>query len=339
MSPDPFTRTAIAVFATVALSAQAPVPPPWAYPVNPPASARESSGELRRGDAPMPGAKPPAPATDPTPRTIPGSPVSLTVAQTRDAFNPPDWFPEAHPPMPASVAHGRKPELRACGFCHLVNGQGRPENASLAGLPMAYIVQQMADFKNGDRKSAEPRMGPPNAMIQDAKAANDEEIRTAAAYFSSFPYQRWVRVVESQEVPKTRIQGSMHVPTNDGSEPLGRRIIEIPEDVGRTELRDASSGFVAYVPIGSIARGMALVRAGGNGRTVACGTCHGADLKGLGPVPPLAGRSPSYTVRQMFDMQQGVRKGPWSALMKAAVEKLTIDEMISIAAYTASREP
>ena len=67
--------------------------------------------------------------------------------------------------------------------------------------------------------------------------------------------------------------------------------------------------------------------------------CHGADLKGLGPVPGLAGRSPSYSARQMFDMQQGVRKGPWSALMKAAVEKLTIDDMIAIAAYTASREP
>lgn len=307
-----------------AAGAQAPAPPPWAYTVNPPAS---------------PGARPPAAASDPAPRTIPGSPVQLTVAQTRDPFNPPDWFPDAHPPMPESVAHGRKPELRACGFCHLVNGQGRPENASLAGLPAAYIIQQMADFKNGDRKSAEPRMGPPNAMIQDAKAATDEEIRTAAAYFSSFPYKKWVRVVESQQVPRTRIQGSMHVPANDGSEPLGRRIIEIAEDLGRTELRDASSGFVAYVPIGSIARGMALVRTGGNGRTVACGTCHGADLKGLGPIPPLAGRSPSYTVRQLFDMQQGVRKGPWSPLMKAAVEKLTVDDMIAIAAYTASREP
>jgi cytochrome c553 len=131
----------------------------------------------------------------------------------------------------------------------------------------------------------------------------------------------------------------MHVPTNDGAEPLGRRIIEIPEDVSRTELRDASSGFVAYVPIGSIARGMTLVRTGGNGRTVACGTCHGADLKGLGPVPPLAGRSPSYTVRQLFDLQQGARKGQWSALMTAAVEKLTIDDMINISAYLASREP
>lgn len=309
--------------AIVIVAAQSPAPPPWAYTVNPPPS----------------GAKPAPAAADPAVLTVPGSEVSLTRAQTRDAFNPPDWFPNAHPPMPVAVAHGRKPELRACGFCHLVNGQGRPENASLAGLPATYIIQQMADFKNGARKSAEPRMGPPNAMIQDAKAATDEEVRAAAGYFSSFPYKKWVRVVESQEVPRTRVQGSMHVPANDGAEPLGRRIIEIPEDVRRTELRDASSGFVAYVPIGSIAKGMALVRTGGNGRTVACGTCHGADLKGLGPVPPLAGRSPSYTVRQMFDMQQGVRKGAWSALMKAAVEHLTIDDMIAIAAYTASREP
>lgn len=294
--------------------AQAPVPPPWAFTVNPP---------------PVPGAKPAPP--DPAPQQVPGSGVSLTIAQTRDAFNPPDWHPSAHPPMPDSVAKGRRPELRACGFCHLVNGQGRPENASLAGLPAAYIIQQMADFKSGDRKSAQPKMGPPNAMIQDAKAATDEEVRTAAAYFASFPFKKWIRVVEAGDVPKTRIAGSMHVPTGDGTEPLGQRIIEVPEDLRRTELRDASSGFVAYVPKGSIAKGESLVKA--------CGTCHGPDLRGLGPIPPLAGRSPSYTVRQLFDMQQGVRKGPWSALMKSSVEKLTIDEMIAIAAYTASREP
>lgn len=297
-------------------------PPPWAYTVNPP---------------PTPGATP-APA-DPAPKQIPGSTVSLTIAQTRDAYNPPDWFPNAHPAMPPSVAHGRPKEMRACGFCHLVNGQGRPENASLAGLPAAYIAQQMADFKSGDRKSAEPRMGPPNAMIQDAKAATDEDIKTAAAYFSSFPFKKWIRVVESKDVPKSRIAGSMHVPATEGTEPLGQRIIEMPENLERTELRDASSGFVAYVPPGSVAKGEALVKTGGNGRTLACRTCHGADLKGLGPVPPLAGRSPSYTVRQLLDLQQGVRKGAWSALMKGAVEKLTIDDIIAIAAYTSSREP
>jgi len=317
--------TVIATAATGAVTAQAPAPagspPPWVYTVNSP---------------PTPGATP-APV-DPAPKQVPGSTASLTTAQTRDAYNPPDWHPSAHPPMPEAVAHGRRPAMRACGFCHLVNGQGRPENASLAGLPAAYIVQQMADFKNGERRSAEPRMGPPNAMIQDAKAATDDEIKTAAAYFSSFPFKKWVRVVESKDVPKTRVAGSMHVPTNDGSEPLGQRIIEMPEDLARTELRDAASGFVAYVPSGSIAKGEALVKTGG-GKTVACATCHGAELKGLGPVPPLAGRSPSYTIRQMYDIQQGVRHGPWAALMKGAVEKLTVDDMIAIAAYTASREP
>ncbi|MEO7135147.1 MAG: hypothetical protein ABI024_13120 [Vicinamibacterales bacterium] len=298
------------------------VPPPWAYTVNPP---------------PAPGATPAPPDT--APKQVPGSTASMTIAQTRDAFNPPDWHPSGHPEMPEAVAHGRRPEMRACGFCHLVNGQGRPENASLAGMPAAYIIQQMADFKNGDRKSAEPRMGPPNAMIQDAKAAHNDEVTAAAAYFSSFPFKKWVRVVEAKDVPKSRIAGSMHVPTNDGTEPLGQRIIEMPEDLPRTELRDAASGFVAYVPPGSIKRGESLVTTGGGGKTVACGTCHGSDLKGLGPVPPLAGRSPSYTVRQLFDLQQGVRKGPWSALMKSAVEKLTIDDMIAIAAYTSSRVP
>jgi cytochrome c553 len=300
-----------------------PSPPPWAYTVNPP---------------PVPGAKPAGrPADDPAPKQVPGTTVTFTIAQTRDPYNPPDWHPGGHPPMPPSVAHGRPKEMRACGFCHLTNGHGRPENASLAGLPAAYIVQQMADFKNGDRKSAEPRMGPPNAMIQDAKAATDDEIKTAAAYFASLPFKKWIRVVESKDVPRTRIAGSMHVPT-DGTEALGQRIIEMPEDPARTELRDGASGFVAYVPPGSIAKGESLVKTGA-GRTVACGSCHGTDLKGLGPVPPLAGRSPSYTVRSLFDLQQGVRKGPWSALMKAAVEKLTIDDMIAIAAYTSSREP
>lgn len=298
------------------------VPPPWAYTVNPPTT---------------PGATP-APV-DPAPKQVPGSTVSLTTAQTRDLFNPPDWRPTEHPPMPDAVAHGRRPEMRACGYCHLVNGQGRPENAGLAGLPVAYIVQQMADFKSGDRKSAEPKMGPPNAMIQDAKAAKDDEIKAAAAYFNSVPFKKWIRVVEAKDVPKSRIAGSMHTPTNDGTEPLGQRIIELPEDLARTELRDAGSGFVAYVPIGSVKKGESLVKTGGAGKTIACGTCHGADLKGIGPVPPLAGRSPSYTVRQLFDMQVGVRKGTWSPLMKAAVEKLTIDDMIAIAAYTSSREP
>jgi cytochrome c553 len=120
-------------------------------------------------------------------------------------------------------------------------------------------------------------------------------------------------------------------------EPLGQRIIETPVDAEGTEvLRNPRSGFIAYVPTGSIKKGEALVT-NGAGKTTQCAVCHGADLKGLGPVPGLAGRSPSYLVRQMYDMQQGARHGTWTDLMKPVVAKLTQDDMMNIAAYTSSR--
>ena len=46
-----------------------------------------------------------------------------------------------------------KPVARACALCHLPTGNGHPESASLAGLPAAYIMRQMAEFKNGGRKA------------------------------------------------------------------------------------------------------------------------------------------------------------------------------------------
>ena len=104
-------------------------------------------------------------------------------------------------------------------------------------------------------------------------------------------------------------------------------------------LRDPRSGFVAYAPMGSLKRGEALVRTGGSGKTVACGACHGADLSGMGPVPGIAGRSPSYIARQMYDVQSGARNGEWAALMKPVVEKLTDDDYVSISAYVASLKP
>jgi cytochrome c553 len=302
---------------------------PWAYPVNPPAPPG--------APAPARGAAPPP---DPAPQHLPGTDVALTLAQTRNLFDIPDWYPTDHPSMPDVVQHGRRPDVRACGYCHLPNGQGRPENAGLAGLPLSYFLQQMADFKNGTRKSSEPRMGPPAAMIAIAKASTDEENRAAAEYFHSITFKPWIRVVEAATVPKTRIAAGMLAPAEPaGTEPIGSRVIEVPEDLPRTELRDSKSGFVAYVPVGSIKKGEALMTTGGNGRTVACTICHGTDLKGLGPVPSIAGRSPSYLVRQLYDMQHGVRAGEWSPLMRGAVAKLTTDDLIAIAAYAASRTP
>lgn len=89
----------------------------------------------------------------------------------------------------------------------------------------------------------------------------------------------------------------------NGTEPIGNRIIEVPDDTEAAEtLRDDHSGFTAYAPLGSIEKGEALVTTGGGGKTIQCGICHGANLEGIGPVPPLAGRSPSYIARQIYDI-------------------------------------
>jgi cytochrome c553 len=198
----------------------------------------------------------------------------------------------------------------------------------------------MADFRNGNRKSAEPRKANTNTMITIAKGMTEDEIKAAAEYFSSMKWSPWIKVVESSTVPKTRLAGGMFLTLESGEkEPLGQRIIETPENAEGTEvLRDARSGFIAYVPVGSIKKGEALVNNGG-GKTTQCGVCHGADLKGLGPVPGIAGRSPSYLVRQLYDLQQGARKGIWADLMKPVVTKLTDEDMLNIAAYTSSRTP
>lgn len=290
-------------------------PPDWAYNVvNTPAGAK--------------------PATDDgSPKRLPGSSGAFTLQQIRDGFGPADWYPDDHPKMPPVVASGRKPDVRACSLCHYPNGKGRPENAGISGLPRSYFLQTMADFRSGDRKSADARKANTTIMITIAKAMTDEELTAAADYFGSMKWTPWIKVVEADTVPKTRVQAGLFIKLEGtATEPIGNRIIEMPEDTERSEVfRDPRSGFIAYVPRGSVAKGKALA--------ATCGVCHGADLNGLGPVPGLAGRSPSYVVRQLFDMQQGARKGVWTELMMPVVKNLTNDDMLAIAAYTASLAP
>lgn len=295
-------------------------PPAWAYPVNPP------------GIQPA--------ADDGTLNQVPGSAAAFSRTQLRDLFNVPDWHPGDHPAMPEIVSHGRKPNTLACGFCHLPTGYGRPENSSLAGLPVAYIVQQLADFKSGARKTSVPARLPAKLMTSVAESVTDGEVAAAAAYFSGLKPKSHVRVVETNTVPSTYVTGWILAKSRTGGmEPIGQRIIEVPEDVERFELRDGRTEFTAYAPIGSIAKGEALVRTGGAGKTIQCGICHGSDLKGLGLLPGIASRSPSYIMRQLYDLQSGARAGAGSALMKPVVAKLSEEDMVSIAAYLASRVP
>jgi cytochrome c553 len=287
------------------------------------------------------------------PRHITGSSAAFSLVDVRDGQNVIDWFPDDHPPMPDVIAHGpaRLGKLRrGCGQCHLPNGKGRPENAPPAGLPVSYFVRQIEDFRRGLRYSAEPRKSNTNTMIELASAMTDEELKVAAVYFASIPFTSWVRVIETDLVPKTRIDNNLYLPVEEArTEPIAGRIIEVPEDQEQSETyRNPHSGFVAYVPPGSIAKGKDLVTTGGMrifgdrivpGKTTACITCHGLDLMGIGDVPPIAGRSPSYTVRQLWDFQQGTRRGVSSQLMKMVVANLNEEDLVDIAAYVASRPP
>jgi len=311
---------AVAQSQTSATSPESTAPelPSWAYPVR--------------------ASRAPRPPDDGVKQHVPNSTEGYTLMQIKDDFSVPDWYPADHPPMPRVVAHGSKPAgVRACGFCHLPNGRGLSENAPLAGLSAAYIVHQVAEFKSGLRKSSDSRRQPMTALV--AMNVADEDVQEAAQYFAAMKYQPWIRVVESETAPKTIPEsGSLMPDQAGGTEPIGERVIELPEEVERRELRDSKSGFVAYVPPGSIRKGEALVT-NGAGKTTPCGVCHGPDLKGVDDVPPLAGRSAIYVFRQLYDFQSGARNGSLSPLMKSVVTKLTISDMVEIAAYTASRTP
>jgi cytochrome c553 len=287
------------------------------------------------------------------PRHVDGSRASYSLVDVRDGQNVIDWFPEDHPRMPSVVEHGPTKlgkTTRGCGSCHLPNGKGRPENAPPSGLPVAYFLRQIHDFRSGLRHTADPRKPNTNTMIDLARAMTDDEIKAAAEYFSAIKWTPWIRVVEASMVPKTRIAGNLFLPAKPATlEPIAGRIIEMPEDEEQAEtLRNPRSGFVAYVPVGSVHTGEDLVTTGGmrivgnqivQGKTTACGTCHGVNLMGVADVPPIAGRSPSYLVRQLWDIQQGTRNGAQAQLMKLVVAKLTPEDMVAIAAYVASRPP
>jgi cytochrome c553 len=288
-------------------------------------------------------------------RAVEGSGAQYSLVQIRDLHNVIDWFPTDHPRMTTIIEHGPQSMGdigRGCGSCHLPNGRGRPENAPPGGLPVAYLLRQIEDFRHGLRYTADPRKPNTNTMIDLAKAMTDAEMKAAADYFSSIApaSEPWIKVVESNMSPKVRYVGNLALPAKEkGEEPIAGRIIEMPQDEEQGDvLRNPHSGFIAYVPPGSIRKGEDLVTTGGmkivggkivQGKTTACGTCHGLNLTGVvgADVPPIAGRSPSYIARQLWDIQQGTRNGAQAQLMKLVVANLTPDDLVAIAAYIASR--
>jgi cytochrome c553 len=311
---------------SILLAVLAPVPgavdaevPAWAYALNPPTAQ---------------------PATnDDKPQRVPGSAASYTRREIAAiAVRPPDWHPEEHPAMPGIVGRSREPRVYACAYCHLPNGAGRPENASLAGLSANYIKAQLTAFRHDQRSGSEPRRAPQTNMIALAKELTEIEIEETATYFAALTPVSFVKVVESPTAPRTVVAGWMlRKAPGTSTEPIGNRIVELAEDVERFENRDSRTPYIAYVPTGSLERGADLVATGSSGRTLPCATCHGADLNGLADVPRIAGRSPSYLFRQLYDLRGATRTGAASELMKPVVAHLTDADMVAIAAYLGSR--
>jgi len=190
----------------------------------------------------------------------------------------------------------------SCEACHR-------QSVDLAGLPADYIVAQVRAMAKGER--------------QDATAAHkvsEADLRAAAEHFAGLPYGPGIRVVETKRAPKS---------STGGFEPIRGRIIEIPDDHG--------PGVVAYAPVGTIASGRRLAE-GRDNRIPPCGACHGTDLRGAA-APPLAGRSPTYLARQLWDIKQEARKGEALVSMQVVTARMSPGDIVSLTAYVASLGP
>jgi cytochrome c553 len=290
----------------------------WAFPVFPP---------------------PPDPhAAKPDPRKVlrvTGSPVHYIQAQF-DSIHDPDWFPQDHAHAPRIVGAGRTPAL-ACAECHMIGGAGFPATATLAGLSKAYTLEQVAAFRAGQRGMRGPATA--HNMVDEARALTPDDLDQAANYFATTPFVPHVDVVETATVPKTHWKFFVLVPDQDrAQEPIGERIIEIPVHFDDYDRSSGRARYIAYVPPGSIERG-ATIASKGAGAAAACESCHGPKLQGAGIIPPLAGRSPTYIARELILFREGKRTNPQAMAMRQETTSLTLQDMIAVAAYAASRKP
>jgi cytochrome c553 len=270
---------------------------------------------------------------------IPDSTEKYTRLRINDTFNPPDWHPNDHLPMPDVVAHGRKPNMIACAYCHTPTGQGRPENSALAGLPEAYIREQLIDFRSGTRKPVGPEAYKPSrAMHKVAENMTDADIEETAKYFAQQKLGRRVWVIEGIRIPRAEPAFWVYEEVG-GTEDLEDRMLEVAPDIERHERRDDRMQYTAYVPPGSMARGKRLVVTGDGGKTLPCVQCHLANLKGTDKIPPVAGRSPTYLLRQLLSFKGGGRTNEAGKQMTPVVAKLELNDMIDVVAYLGSLYP
>ena len=237
------------------------------------------------------------------------------------------------PRMPEVVAKGKP---LPCMQCHLANGGSHPESAALSGLPVNYIIDQVHAFRDGQR--VDVRTG---RMVQAAKLVTEEQLKQAAEYYAGIgpDRQKWTKTVVGTEVPRGPAPfgggGFRYHAPEGGMEPLPPgRIIEVAENDDLVRARDQiDGGFVQYVRPEDMALGEKVAAEG------KCGACHGADYKGKGDIPRLAGQHSLYMIRQLKDIQTGARKDKNASVMKPIADKLSDEEMVAVSAFLGSRTP
>jgi len=318
--------------------------PLWAYGYVDPPPADSDYSKKCTVQRPVDCARGGTPPDDGRKRMLAGGTGAWTVTEIANDYGPVDWYPGDHPKMPEIVAHGdQRRGIRACALCHFPNGSGKPENAPVSGTSVQYFMNQMADFKNGLRHTTDKNKANAWEMPLMAAAMTPEEWKQAAEYFAAIKYIPKNKVVETAMIPKFAPNANNLFLPAAGSEKVAlgnNRLIEMPDDPEDAQiLRNPRSPFTAYVPPGTLKKGEMLATTGGNGKTIRCDICHGPGLRGLDPVPAIAGRQASYLARQMYDMQVGTRRGTWAPLMKDVVAKLNEDDMMALAAYVTSLPP
>jgi cytochrome c553 len=311
VSDRPFTFAAgLALLFALGTSATAQGPGEWAFPGG---GAANSTSEPLVSDEVR----------------LPGSPVVFHQSAFHGMAQAIDWFPDAHPPAPEVVLHATGDGGYPCGYCHLADGRGRPENARLQGLPIDYIVEQVEAFASGARRAALPDYMPTRYMIEVAHAIKPADIEAAAVYFSQFEPQSHTQIIEAATIPAAASWRFVYRFDRSRQEALGQRIVEGPVDGEAFELRDPETRYIAYVPQGAIARGRAIAEQGASGGP-ACVSCHGPALIGI------AGASPTFLARQLMGFRSKARNDPGAVPMQEVAGQLTDAQIIDVAAFVAS---
>ncbi len=275
-------------------------PPAWLYPQN-------MAAEM--------------PASAAVPISVPGSRVTADPAVLHDRAQAVNWFPAGQPPPPARVLKAPAGQF-ACAYCHMPNGIGHPQNISISGLPVDYVIAQFAAFRSGQRKAAQPGYIPNGSMTRVAGQVPDSELLDLARYYSRLPYRSLIRVREVAVVPRVQASGLVWERVPGPAEPIAGRIVELMDDPEDSIRHNPRGRTTAYVPPGSIARGRRIAA------DLGCMACHTQMLGGWGP-----GRSPSYIVRQLLAIRNRARTDPGAETMQPIADQLSLDDMVAVAAW------